>query len=130
MGTADDWVRWFEELGTGDVAVAGGKNASLGEMIRALEPAVVQARPETVQSRRSAGGLRTWSLREKGQVLVTGLAIGDAVAAGAVRVIPDVADSDRFRDGEAIESLTAGYRERGEYFVDRLAWAVATIAAT
>lgn len=38
METGNDWVRWFEELGSGDVAVAGGKNASLGEMIRALEP--------------------------------------------------------------------------------------------
>ena len=29
-------VIWFEELGRGDVAVVGGKNASLGEMVRNL----------------------------------------------------------------------------------------------
>ena len=32
------WIRWFEELGLEDVPVAGGKNASLGEMIRELGP--------------------------------------------------------------------------------------------
>jgi len=29
-------IRWFEEIGAGDVALVGGKNASLGEMIRNL----------------------------------------------------------------------------------------------
>ncbi|WP_193212684.1 phosphoenolpyruvate synthase [Luteolibacter marinus] len=29
-------VRWLEDLGNNDVAIAGGKNASLGEMIRTL----------------------------------------------------------------------------------------------
>jgi pyruvate,water dikinase len=32
------WIRWFDELGIGDVPVVGGKNASLGEMRRALTP--------------------------------------------------------------------------------------------
>ena len=30
-------VRWFEDLGAEDVPIVGGKNASLGEMIRALK---------------------------------------------------------------------------------------------
>jgi pyruvate,water dikinase len=32
------WVRWFDEVGMGDVPAVGGKNASLGEMRRALAP--------------------------------------------------------------------------------------------
>ncbi|HKJ07668.1 MAG TPA: phosphoenolpyruvate synthase [Gammaproteobacteria bacterium] len=32
------YIRWFGELGVGDVALVGGKNASLGEMYRALVP--------------------------------------------------------------------------------------------
>lgn len=32
------WVRFFEEVGLEDVPLVGGKNASLGEMIRALTP--------------------------------------------------------------------------------------------
>lgn len=35
--TGNRYVRWFETLGSGDVAVVGGKNASLGEMIRNLK---------------------------------------------------------------------------------------------
>jgi pyruvate,water dikinase len=31
------YVKWFEELGIGDVPLVGGKNASLGEMIQNLE---------------------------------------------------------------------------------------------
>lgn len=30
------FVKWFEDIGAGDVALVGGKNASLGEMIRNL----------------------------------------------------------------------------------------------
>lgn len=32
------YIRWFEELGMGDVPIVGGKNASLGEMYRELAP--------------------------------------------------------------------------------------------
>ena len=33
-----NWIRWFDEVGMDDVPVVGGKNASLGEMRRALTP--------------------------------------------------------------------------------------------
>ncbi len=33
-----DWIRWFSEAGINDIESVGGKNASLGEMIRELEP--------------------------------------------------------------------------------------------
>ena len=36
------WVRWFNELSIDDVAKVGGKNASLGEMIRKLAPKGIQ----------------------------------------------------------------------------------------
>lgn len=32
------YIKWFEEVGLDDVALVGGKNASLGEMIRELGP--------------------------------------------------------------------------------------------
>ncbi|HEX2355700.1 MAG TPA: PEP/pyruvate-binding domain-containing protein, partial [Micromonosporaceae bacterium] len=38
----DRYVRWLSELGTGEVALVGGKNASLGEMIRRLSGAGVR----------------------------------------------------------------------------------------
>jgi pyruvate,water dikinase len=33
-----NWIRWFDDVGMTDVAAVGGKNASLGEMRRALTP--------------------------------------------------------------------------------------------
>ena len=32
------WIRWFDDIGIDDVPTVGGKNASLGEMRRALTP--------------------------------------------------------------------------------------------
>ncbi|MCX7629750.1 MAG: phosphoenolpyruvate synthase [Geminicoccaceae bacterium] len=32
------WIRWFGELSMADVALVGGKNASLGELVRELSP--------------------------------------------------------------------------------------------
>lgn len=31
-------ILWFEEVGIADIPLVGGKNASLGEMIRQLKP--------------------------------------------------------------------------------------------
>ena len=59
---------------------------------------IVQARPETVQSRRSADVLRTYRLTESGTRLLTGQAIGESIATGRVCVIQSVDDIDRFED--------------------------------
>ena len=63
---------------------------------------IVQARPETVQSRREAGVLKTFTLAEHGEVLLTGLAIGEAIAAGPVQIIESASEIDRFRDGSIL----------------------------
>ena len=31
-----NFIRWFSDIGISDVALVGGKNASLGEMVREL----------------------------------------------------------------------------------------------
>jgi len=38
----DSFILWFEDIGMDDVAKVGGKNASLGELIRELEPTGVR----------------------------------------------------------------------------------------
>jgi len=63
---------------------------------------IVQARPETVQSRREAGHLQTFRLKEKGERLLTGLAIGDAIAAGKVCRLTSAAEIDRFETGSVL----------------------------
>ena len=63
---------------------------------------IVQARPETVQSRRATGLLKTYRLKEKGEELASGYAIGDAIATGKVRRLAGAEESDRFEDGDIL----------------------------
>ncbi len=63
---------------------------------------IVQARPETVQSRREAGTLKTYRLKKKGGRLVTGLAVGDSIATGKVCRLGSPAEIDRFEDGAVL----------------------------
>jgi pyruvate,water dikinase len=67
---------------------------------------VVQARPETVQSRRAASAFRTYRIKSKGKKLVSGLSIGDAVVAGRVCLINSPRDIDRFVDGAVLVTST------------------------
>ena len=48
---------------------------------------IVQARPETVQSRIDAGAIKSYSVRKAGKLLLKGLSVGAAVAAGRVSII-------------------------------------------
>ncbi len=63
---------------------------------------IVQARPETVQSRKQAGVLKTYSLRQQGEVLLTGLAIGESIAAGKVQAIKSASEIERFVAGNIL----------------------------
>ena len=56
---------------------------------------LVQARPETVHSRRAHPMVRLYALKDRGAALIEGLAIGDSVAAGTVRVLADPRQSRR-----------------------------------
>ncbi len=67
---------------------------------------IVQARPETVQSRREAGTLKAYRMTEPGRRLVSGLSIGDAIVAGRVCLIRSAAEIDRFVDGAVLVTET------------------------
>ena len=59
---------------------------------------ILQARPETVQSTKESGALKTYTLKSKGKRLLSGLSIGDAVAAGKVCKLGSASEIDRFED--------------------------------
>lgn len=67
---------------------------------------IVQARPETVQSRADIGALRSYRITAKGRKLLSGLSVGDAVATGEVCLIESAADIDRFVDGAVLVTGT------------------------
>ena len=60
---------------------------------------IVQARPETVQSARQDAQFRTYRLKARGKLILTGAAIGEAIAAGSACVIRSAEDIAGFRDG-------------------------------
>lgn len=59
---------------------------------------LVQARPETVQARRSATSMKRWSLKAKSTPILTGAAVGDSIASANACLIHDPADLVRFPD--------------------------------
>jgi pyruvate,water dikinase len=63
---------------------------------------MVEARPETVQSRDTAGRLHAYRLTGAGERLVSGVAIGDSIAAGMVCFLDSPNDVDRFTDGAVL----------------------------
>jgi pyruvate, water dikinase len=63
---------------------------------------IVQARPETVHSRKSASSMKTFKLKEQGERLVTGLGIGQGIATGNVCVIEHAEQIDRFKSGSVL----------------------------
>lgn len=67
---------------------------------------IVQARPETVQSRVSAGSLRRYTIGAHGPVVVNGLSVGEQIATGRVCLIEDVKDIDDFVDGSILVTST------------------------
>ncbi len=67
---------------------------------------IVQARPETVQSQRAIASLERYELVEDGEWIVEGIAIGDKIGAGSVRVLKSPQEIDRFRDGDVLVTET------------------------
>ena len=65
---------------------------------------IVQARPETVKSRSNLNVMERYLLKEKGNVLTEGRAIGQRIGAGPVRVINDVAEMDLVQPGDVLVS--------------------------
>ncbi len=63
---------------------------------------IVQARPETVQSRKNLSVLETYKLKEKSNVIVEGIAVGSKIASGIVNVIDTPEDMDQFKEGEIL----------------------------
>ncbi len=61
---------------------------------------IVQARPETVQSQRAdQSALNSYHLQEDAEPILTGISIGDAIAAGPARLLDDPSDSESFPEG-------------------------------
>ncbi|MEG4011683.1 MULTISPECIES: phosphoenolpyruvate synthase [unclassified Microcoleus] len=72
------------------------KDGNTGELF------VVQARPETVQSQKSATVLRNYKLHGSSTVLTTGRAVGEAIGQGKAHIILDSHKIAEFEAGEVL----------------------------
>ncbi len=123
------WIRRFGEVGIGDVALVGGKNAALGEMVRSLVPLGVPVpdgfavtAPAYRDALERAGA---WPrLREA----LAGLDANDVadLAARAARAREIVYSAPLFP--ELVEAILAGYRALREEYGENVSLAVRSSA--
>jgi pyruvate,water dikinase len=67
---------------------------------------VVQARPETVQSRRKRDVLRQYKLEGTGEVLVQGRSVGEMIATGEVQHLDSADQIESFKEGGVLVTDT------------------------
>lgn len=63
---------------------------------------IVQARSETVQSRRDVNVIEEYKLKEEGNLLVKGTSVGNKIGAGKANKIMSVKDIDDFKAGDVL----------------------------
>lgn len=73
-----------------------GKDVGTGELY------IVQARPETVHSQASSQTMETYKLKETGDVIAEGLAVGTKIGQGVARVLNDASEIHSFKKGEVL----------------------------
>jgi pyruvate,water dikinase len=66
---------------------------------------IVQARPETVHSRKSPT-IKTYALLQEGKVLVEGLAVGEKIATGEAKVIRNPKSMSQIKPGDVLVTVT------------------------
>ncbi|MDX1704973.1 phosphoenolpyruvate synthase [Pseudidiomarina sp.] len=63
---------------------------------------IVQARPETVQSNKGGQALERYALKQSGELIATGRAIGQRIGAGKARVLKDISQMDQVQPGDVL----------------------------
>lgn len=65
---------------------------------------IVQSRPETVKSRTNVSVMERYLMKEKGNILVEGRAIGQRIGSGPVKIIHSVSEMDKVQPGDVLVS--------------------------
>ena len=72
------------------------KDGKTGELF------IVQARPETVQSRVDRSKIKTYEMAESGKLLCEGVSVGAKIGHGKVKVIMDIHQAANFQKGDIL----------------------------
>jgi len=90
------WACIIEEHYGVPMDIEWAKDGNTGELF------IVQARPETVHSRKDTAILRTYVLEQKGKLLLRGEPVGTKIGQGEVCVIEDAIEIHRFKVGQVL----------------------------
>ena len=94
--TLGDWSVKIEKHYGMPMDIEWAKDGISGQLF------IVQARPETVHAEKDPYLVKEYSLLEKGNVLVTGYAIGSGITSGKVRILHSPAESEKLQSGEIL----------------------------
>jgi pyruvate,water dikinase len=94
------WAMVIEKHYSRPMDMEWAKDGITGELY------IVQARPETVQSRKQVGGLKRYTLKNSGKLLAKGHSIGDAIAVGEVCKLKSPHEISRFPKGAILVTGT------------------------
>ncbi|MFW6286196.1 MAG: phosphoenolpyruvate synthase [Nanoarchaeota archaeon] len=72
------------------------KDGKTGELF------IVQARPETVQSRKDRNQVETFTMVDKAEPICSGVSVGSKISHGRVKVIEDIHQAANFRKGDIL----------------------------
>lgn len=94
--TLAEWACIIEEHYKTPMDIEWAKDGITNELF------IVQARPETVHSQKDPYKITEYRLSAKGEILVTGEAIGSKLAIGTARLLDAPGEADKLHDGEIV----------------------------
>ena len=101
LTTLAKWACIIEEHYQKGMDIEWAKDGD-GEKVGTGDLFIVQARPETVHSQADSNFMETYILRESGEILATGKAVGGKIGQGTANVIEDVSNILKFKKGEVL----------------------------
>lgn len=90
------WCMMIEQHYGEAMDIEWAKDGRSGELF------ILQARPETVHSRKDPYWKKEFSLKRKSKVLCSGSAVGSGIASGTARILHSPAEADQLKEGEVL----------------------------
>ncbi len=94
--TLAKWAQQIEEHYGKHQDIEWAKDGKTGELF------IVQARPETVHAPNKGRSYKEYKVKSTKDPIITGIAVGDKIGVGKVRVISDVSKINQFKKGEVL----------------------------
>ncbi len=115
--TLAKWAMIIEEHYKRPQDIEWAKDGETGKLF------IVQSRPETVHAPTSGNIYKEYKVKAKDEPIITGIAVGDKIGTGKVKVIKSIKDIDKFKKGEV---LVTGMTDPDWVSIMRLASAIVT----